>query len=223
MKKYIYKITSPSKKIYIGQSTIPVENKILFYSRIEKYCKSKRKISTAIKKYKWENMVFEVIDFNDNWSKEELNSKEIFWISFYNSVNEGYNMTEGGDGVDSRCAKELALSHHRTMTEEKKEIRKQNCRKGQLKRFQNCPESEITKQRKSNSHKGSYRIESPEGKVWITDIGLKDFAELYKNEIKITYWQLFSAYRSCYNSKAVTRKRKDNNLWKVARLDKSSN
>lgn len=223
MIRYIYKITSPSNKIYIGQSTKPVEDKIYSYVLCERYTTSKRKIVSAIKKYGWDNMTFEVLEENNQWSKEELNGREIFWISYFDSVNCGYNMTKGGDGVDSACAKQLALAHHRNMSEEKKEARKKNCSIGQLQRFKENPESELTKKRKSDSHKGVYRIESPDGRIWETDIGLKDFAEKFKNELNVNYWQLFNAYRKCYNNTVIQRKRKDNNTWKVTRLDKPNN
>jgi hypothetical protein len=115
-----------------------------------------------------------------------------------------------------------ATKHHATMTEEKKKERAQNCSKGQLKRFQETPDSALTKKRKSDSHNGVYRIEAPDGRVWETNIGLKGFALQFKNEIKVSYWRLFGAYRKCYNNTTVVRKRKDNNNWKVTRLDQSN-
>lgn len=93
----------------------------------------------------------------------------------------------------------------------------------QTKRFLGSPDSTATKKRKSDAHKGTYIIESPDGRIWVTDQGLKDFAELYKNELTVTYWQLFNAYRKCYNKLSTYKKRKDNNTWKVTRLDKLNN
>lgn len=223
MKKYIYKITSPSKKIYIGQATVSFEKKKESYRKAELYNKGNRKIVNAIKKYTWSEMIFEVIEENDKWSKEELNKREIFWIEYFDSINTGYNMTKGGDGVDSECARQNATQHHASMTEAKKKERAKNCSKGQINRFKENPESNVTKKRKSDSHKGSYRIVSPNGKVWETDIGLKEFAEKFKDETNMGYWQLFSAYRRCYNNTIVVRKRKDNNNWQVTRIDKPNN
>lgn len=47
-------------------------------------------------KYGKENFIFEEIDFAN--SQEELNNKEIFWISYYNSTDKtiGYNLDSGG-------------------------------------------------------------------------------------------------------------------------------
>jgi hypothetical protein len=129
-------------------------------------------------------------------------------------------MTKGGDGVDSKCAQSNALIHHKNMTEEKKAQRSKNCSLGQRKRFIETPESNLTRQRKSDAHKGQYQIVSPDGKTWITYKGLKDFAETHKDEINVTYWQLFSAYRKCYTNTVNVKKRKNENNWKVIRLDK---
>lgn len=219
MSKFIYLITSPSSKIYVGQSTVPIKEKEKWYIKLEKYDKTDRKIANAIKKYGWQNMKFEVIEQDDNWTKEQLNEREIFWIQQYDAVNKGYNMTTGGDGVDSALAQKLALRHHRLMSPEKKAIRSVNCSKGQKQRYAANSDTNATKQRKSNAHKGTYIIESPDGRIWETKLGLKDFAKIYENEIQITYWALFNAYRKCYSNVTTQRARKDNNKWKVTRLD----
>lgn len=219
MEKYIYLITSPSSKVYVGQSMILIEQKINSYRRLEKYDKTDRKIANAIRKYGWENMKFEVIESSNSWTKDQLNEREIYWISYYNSIDNGYNMTIGGDGVDSNLARQLALKHHETMSVEKKQQRSDNCSVGQRSRYKNTPDSDVTKQRKSDAHKGKYLIESPDGRIWETNIGLKDFAEQHSNELGINYWKLFNAYRKCYNNTQVTKIRKDHNNWKVTRID----
>ena len=50
----------------------------------------------ALKKYGMENFKLETIDKAN--SIVELKEKEIFWIKFYNSCKQGYNLTRGGDG-----------------------------------------------------------------------------------------------------------------------------
>lgn len=93
--KYIYLITSPSGKQYVGQSKVPVDKKIKSYIQLEKYIKSDRLIANAIKKYGWNNMKFEIIEQNQDWTAEQLNKREIYWIEKYNTLVEGYNMTSG--------------------------------------------------------------------------------------------------------------------------------
>lgn len=57
-KSGIYKLTSPSGKCYIGQSTDMVQ-RILKYKRLQ--CKSQIKLYNAIQKYGFENFTIEVL------------------------------------------------------------------------------------------------------------------------------------------------------------------
>lgn len=97
----IYKATNLiNGKVYIGKTTMPFAQR-----------KSKHKYNAfkedgdayeyhfyrAIRKYGWDNFKWEIIDEAD--TKEELNEKEVFWIEYYDSYYNGYNMTKGGDGT----------------------------------------------------------------------------------------------------------------------------
>ena len=105
---YIYKITNKiNNKIYIGQTY----NKTIydrFNRHIKEACpKSKSYIDRAISKYGEENFICELIDTAN--SLNELNQKEIYWISYYNSINHniGYNLTSGGDGGNTYLCKSV--------------------------------------------------------------------------------------------------------------------
>lgn len=169
-------------------------------------------------------------DYTTEIIKECFSNNEVrIWGSYYSKLwnvvesNKWANLKpETGDGVDSISAKKYATSHHANMTEEKKKVRSRNCSTGQLKRFKESPESIETKKKKSDSHKGTYRIESPDGRIWITDMGLKDFAETHKSELLISYWSLFNAYRKCYTNTVSNRNAKNINQWKVTRVDAKS-
>lgn len=52
-------------------------------------------MGNAIKKYGSENFHAEEIEECDN---SLLNEREKYWINFYNSYSDGYNMTKGGEG-----------------------------------------------------------------------------------------------------------------------------
>ena len=108
---YIYKITNKiNNKIYIGQ----VYNKTI-QDRFKRHIneaseKSKSYIGRAIYKYGKENFICELIDTAS--SLKELNEKEKYWISYYNSTNHniGYNLTPGGDGGNTYlCKSKLEL------------------------------------------------------------------------------------------------------------------
>ena len=94
---YIYKIESPSGKIYIGQ-TINIINRKSCYKRMQ--CKTQPIIYNSLKKYGWEQHKFEIIEKHIlNIDKKILNEREIFWIDFYNSFGKnGMNCNKGGNG-----------------------------------------------------------------------------------------------------------------------------
>jgi len=102
---YIYKIECLiGAKIFIGQTTTSLEKRIAAYKGdVSKYKRGKykanSKIIRAIAKYGFENFRFFIIDKAK--SQQELDLKEKFWISIYNSTIQGigYNIQLGGFGV----------------------------------------------------------------------------------------------------------------------------
>lgn len=96
----IYKYTSPSGKSYIGQTirekTRMIRHKKSINSGID------TKFIRAIHKYGFENFSYErlfIIHSDDKHIvKEKLNYMEKYYIRKYDTFNNGYNMTLGGDG-----------------------------------------------------------------------------------------------------------------------------
>ena len=88
----IYKITSPSGKVYIGQS-IDVNSRIKRYKYLR--CKGQIKLYNSLKKYGYENHKFDIIE---ECSNEGLYIREIYWIEQYNSIQKGLNLRMGGEG-----------------------------------------------------------------------------------------------------------------------------
>jgi group I intron endonuclease len=85
-KRVIYKITNLiNEKIYVGKSS----------DFKQSYWGSGNGIKNAIKKYGIDNFKKEILDTAENI--EDLNKKEIFWISKTNAILNGYNMSPGGD------------------------------------------------------------------------------------------------------------------------------
>lgn len=87
----IYKIISPSGKIYIGQS-IDCRKRKNSYSR---GCPHQRKLHTSILKYGWKNLKFEVIH---NCKESELDILEKYYVDLYQTFNSkhGLNIKDGG-------------------------------------------------------------------------------------------------------------------------------
>lgn len=88
-----------NKKIYIGKTTYSLEKRLNEHkSAINRCDKYDTKLYRALRKYGIEN--FEVINIKDNIDNEdELNKLETEYINKYDSYNNGYNSTLGGDGV----------------------------------------------------------------------------------------------------------------------------
>lgn len=88
----IYKITSPSSKIYIGQS-------INIYKRISSYkkshCKNQIYLYRSILKYGWDSHKFEIIH---KCKEGDLNKLEKHYVDLFQTFNSknGLNLRDGG-------------------------------------------------------------------------------------------------------------------------------
>ena len=99
MRGFIYKITNIiNGKSYIGQTIQDVKNR--FYQHCATKCNKavlNMVIHKSIKKYGKSNFTIEVIEEIDSTN---LNDREKYWIRYYDSYNNGYNSTKGGqDGI----------------------------------------------------------------------------------------------------------------------------
>ena len=99
MRGFIYKITNTiNGKSYIGQTIQSVKER--FYQHCATKCSQailNMVIHKAINKYGKSNFTIEVIEEVESTN---LNDRERYWIRYYDSYNNGYNSTEGGqDGI----------------------------------------------------------------------------------------------------------------------------
>ena len=99
MRGFIYKITNKvNGKSYIGQTIQNVKER--FYQHCATKCSQavlNMVIHKAINKYGKSNFTIEVIEEVESTN---LNDRERYWIKYYDSYNNGYNSTEGGqDGI----------------------------------------------------------------------------------------------------------------------------
>lgn len=97
MTGYIYKITNLiNQKAYIGKTMFNIEKRWQAHKRESRAQRSQnRPLYRAINKYGIENFSIEVLEEVDI---NELSIKEIYWIGYYDTYNNGYNATLGGDG-----------------------------------------------------------------------------------------------------------------------------
>jgi len=96
-KGIIYKITSPSEKVYIGK-TVDFSSRMSCYRNLN--CKDQKAIYGSLKKYGFEAHSVEVLYEESSFN---LSEKEIYYIDLHKSFREdnilGLNLTRGGDGT----------------------------------------------------------------------------------------------------------------------------
>jgi group I intron endonuclease len=91
----VYKYTSPSGKVYIGQTINELARRAK-HKRESTYRNTK--FYTAIRKYGFDNFQYEILysevlnDNNKEYILNLLNDKEEYYITLYNSVEKGYNI-----------------------------------------------------------------------------------------------------------------------------------
>ncbi len=98
---YIYIIQNNfNNKVYIGQTTKTIEERYKQHLS----CKDNSAIHQSMRKHGIENFYVSKIEECPN---EKLNEREVYWIKYYNSYKNGYNMTEGGqvNGIVETCKK----------------------------------------------------------------------------------------------------------------------
>jgi group I intron endonuclease len=170
----IYKVTNKiNGKAYIGQTI-----KSLKKRKSQHISKALNKEKTfyfhnTIRKHGPKNFSWEIIH-DDIDTIEDLNKLEIYYIGYYDTYNNGYNLTLGGGGQVG-----FVLSE-----ETKRKIRKGN--KGKI-------VSEETKRKMSEAHKGRKPSEETKRKI----------SEIKKGKNHPMYGKHFSEERNRKISEAV--------------------
>ena len=94
----IYKITSPSGKVYIGRS-YRIKERWRSYKRMD--CKDQNKLFASFAKYGTDNHVFEIIhELPNDISKEVIENYEVIYSDFYKDCGTQFlNLAPTGRGV----------------------------------------------------------------------------------------------------------------------------
>lgn len=112
----IYKYTSPSGKVYIGQTRDERKRRSKWFSTGTYYAGSK--LENARKKYGPENFEYEVLmriqSDNEDDLVKTLNMKESEYIKLYDSFKRGYNSDLGGS-QNIHSAKQISKSHEKAI------------------------------------------------------------------------------------------------------------
>lgn len=163
---YIYKTTNLiNGKFYIGQK------KSSFFLG-ESYLGSGVRLKSAIKHYGKENFVVEVIDFAD--SRDELNEKEIFWISKLDATNLdiAYNVSQGGDGGNTGSMYKGMLPTHQQTAEERQK-RSESLKRAYKEGRHMVHLSDEARKKMSDKAKQRHPKPTTSGRKWVTD-GVKN-------------------------------------------------
>lgn len=92
---FIYKVTNKiTGKSYIGKTTKSLNERKRQHLKLSKT--KNTHFLNALRSYGENNFNWDIIDTAK--TNDELNQKEIYWIKEYNSINNGYNMIDGGTG-----------------------------------------------------------------------------------------------------------------------------
>lgn len=158
----IYKITSPSGRVYIGES-VNINKRKKDYSSLN--CKVQPRLYRSLKKYGWSLHTFEVIE---ECLFEELLCRERYWQDFYNVLDGGLNCELTNCGNNKRVLSQdsrnkISISkkgvNHPTFGKPLSEKHKGNISKALKGLTLGKKFSEGHKKKLSNSHKGLYKDE----------------------------------------------------------------
>ena len=188
--RYIYKITNKvSGKIHIGQTNDVVK-------RWKDHLSAVRNnfgflLHSSIRKHGTENFIFEVIEECEDIT---TNDREKFWISYYDSFHNGYNLTSGGDHDFNRSDETInkmskSKIGHIVTEETRKKIGEAN--KGRIRTEEakkKMSESQIghvvteeTRQKIREKHIGKIVNEETRKKISASKSGKKQSEEVVKN------------------------------------------
>lgn len=171
----IYKITSPSDRVYIGQS-IKIEDRIKSYKNLK--CKEQPKLYKSLLKYGFENHKIEVlIECNES----KLNELERHYQEEYDSIENGlnciYTKTNDRSGKSSEETKlKISLNNTRPFLgkkhSEESRLKMSSSLKGNQSRL-GAILSEETKKKISDSHNGKTHSEQSKLKMSLVRKGIK--------------------------------------------------
>jgi len=146
---FIYALTSPSGKTYIGQTIRSIKKRFKQHQGKNSGC---RGISGAIQKYGWKNFVIDYYEVPD----EELNKHERWLVNLMGTLSpEGYNLREGGGSRGKASEESKQKNREARLGKKTSKETKQRQREARLGK----KDSEETKQKKREAQLGKKESE----------------------------------------------------------------
>lgn len=141
----IYRVLNKvNGKCYIGQTKMPL------CERIKAHINKQTRIGSVIKESKREDIEIRIIDITE--TKEEADKAERYWIRYYNSINNGYNILQGGTPTKEEM--KIISGIKRKKKENKKRKKEKTSKK--IKRFDKMSAVEWRNKTISSSKKNDY-------------------------------------------------------------------
>lgn len=209
----IYKIKSPSNKIYIGHST-DITKRFRYYTNLN--CKKQTKLYNSFIKYGVNNHIFDVIL---ECEIKDLNYYERCFQEIYNSVSKGLNcrLSKSDDQqghLSEETKQKLSIAHkNKVLSEEHKNIL----------RLYALNMSEETKTKISNSLKGHILSEETKQKMSISKKGIKKPYGFAEKISKIHKGKILTDDTKAKISKATKNKPKLHKCKSIMQYDKQMN
>ena len=151
----IYKIVSPSNRIYIGQG-VNLYDRLIKYKNLQ--CKGQTRLYSSLLKYGWEEHTFEVIE---ECEIEQLNIRERYWQDFYdviskNGLNCKLTSTDELKTIYSKESRQKMSESQKgkKVSEETKQKMRNSAKKGEEHHNYGKTVSEETRKKISNANKG---------------------------------------------------------------------
>lgn len=182
----IYKISSPSGKIYIGQS-LDINYRFTRYKRY--YTSGQKKLFASLKKYGADNHIFEIIE---ECKIDIILIRERYWQDFYDVLNP-----------------KKGLNLKLTSTEDKKLIHSEETRKKISKGLSGRTLSEEHKKKISNSSKGKIHSEEAKNNMSKAKKGKKMSKQVKENMSK----GIKKGWEKRKQTKLIESLKQDNKCW----------
>lgn len=168
---FVYMITNPENKIYIGSST-NIKKRRYSYSILN--CKTQTKLYNSLKKYGWNNHIFEIV-----WTGlvDEM-------LKYETLIGWGFNVLERGIGLNLSLPK-LGDKYKCISEETGQKISESNLGKKHTREF---------KIKIGNLHRGKIITEETKRKMSLRKLG-KNSKKVYQYDLKgnfIKEWDSFS-------------------------------
>src|SRR4051794_34883958 len=93
-------------KYYVGETLYLRKREIQHFSNLKTNKHENDYLQKSYNKYGKDAFEFIILEADNSFTLEELNEKEKYYIEYFDSYKNGYNLTVGGEGTQGRLLTE---------------------------------------------------------------------------------------------------------------------